>query len=212
LFALRISILAVGIVFLAIGLVFMEVPLFSQSSCSGTMTGGAQGSPAPEPVTCKVSSSLMPLTIAISWSTTGAGFLNISLCTKVVTENLSGNIVTYLSQCTSASPGTITNPSGSSGTITFTASGGDYIDAAFTPSGSSSASVSAKSNLPLVGLPIAIFGAVVVVLGIILRSPSKDEEPKTEKPVEGESKESQEKVAEKKDSDGDDKATREDKS
>jgi hypothetical protein len=176
--------LAAGIVFLAIGLILVEVPFVSQPNCGGNLVSGSGGS-APASLTCKVSATLVPLNIVIYWSTDGPGIFNVSLCTSVANETLPGGYTeTYLTGCSAHSPAPITSPSGGSGSVALVVSTGDYIEMSFTTSGSYNASTTAKSNLPLVGYPIAIFGAVVIVIGLIMK---KKEETAVDKPREGES-------------------------
>ena len=118
----------------------------------------------------------------------------------------------YLQGCTTSTPGVVTNPSGSSGTVSFTnASSGNYIQAYFISNSSYSASISAKSNLPLVGLPIVVFGAVVIVVGIFLKSPKKEKASTTKESKREMAEKSEEKDETKKDPETSDEPPKDDK-
>lgn len=185
------GILVVGIALVLVSAVFLAIPLFSQPNCSGTVGNGAT-STGPHPVACRVTTFLVPLNLAVSWTSSAPGTLVLEICTGMTTTNASGTPQSQLAGCTNSFNESASAPSGGGGTTpTISIGNGDYLVVSYVPqSGNAGASFSSKTTLPQVGLPVLLVGAIVVAAGLLMRKPPVREleragPPPPPKPIEG---------------------------
>lgn len=170
---MRLGILAVGIVLVIVSVVFLEVPLFSQPNCSGTVGNNRSGisNAGSPPIYCKVTTLLLPLNVAVAWTSSGPGTLYLEICTTMTTTNVSGSSQDTLSGCSNSTTQSVSGSSGGSrSTPTISVANGDYLVIGFASQiGNGGASVTTKTSIPQVGLPILTVGAIVVIAGLVMR-------------------------------------------
>jgi hypothetical protein len=146
---MRGGILAVGVILVILGIVILYVPLASMGSGSVSVGSG---------MTFQTSGTYFSQSLAVSWTSPSPMTITIMSCSSVdpVTHDCSN-------------PSVITTMIGTSGTYTFTAGSGQYYQ--ITALGIGTASITTKGTIPTLGYILIVIGAIVALLGVILRSP-----------------------------------------
>jgi hypothetical protein len=163
---MRIGWVIVGLILLILGAVLIIMPLFNQpiSNVAGASNSVSSGTPA----AFQLKSYGVPYYMSMTWSSSASTTVTVQSCSSVDPNTAA---------CNGAS--TLASDSGTSGTLTWTAAAGAWIEISTTSSGSVTISVNGSS--PLLGFILAIPGILVLIVGLVRKK--KQKVPKGQPPA-----------------------------
>ncbi len=143
---------------LLIGVVLLEYPLEPQAVPVNNMGGTVSTIEA-----VQVNSPILSQHFDIEWSSSVSGTMQYGVCSNIP------NAPSGLSSCSQSGSG-----SGTSGTLTFTATNGEFVVLFFSGTGGSA---TAKTTIPTAGIVLVVVGVILLVAGVALSSKPKTATP-----------------------------------